>query len=507
MKSVNNKIMPYLFFFCFLSIHILSETQIRLICPVRIFQEKHPIHRLKKETIKLVINGTERNIIEINPKQKSIGILPELGRYFILSFQSSVFNNEIKKRVSFLVTEILNNRDTLIIISPLKIYQLNVSPNKENLIHKINDILIQDYYMYNQKKISDETNLHNKIKKLKWTYSNPAIYQSPFRETINFLSTYPQEFFRFSEKYLKPSIENFQQVNKILNLKEGERWWIHFLDYRFYDLLIQTINIGKDISQYVYSRIWQQQALQKTITGKLAHFEKSLLMVKKFPAKKIVDTLLKGNINFNVFFSSWMNDTSSNASNLILIDIKKFFNTLSRLSGGISINSKETIPDMEKIKNHKDHYFDLVYYFNGKIEPKSLRMILKPNQGTQISYPKEIDKDEIENLIRYQSLQKISIKDFKIFQHRIQFNVESFKLNYSQNKKDQFGLLKIIVHLLNLEKESIFNNTKTMRAVKPKLGISFSLPGRFKGNFLINITLIDIIGNSKTTLSRPIQLK
>lgn len=172
-----SKFLLLLFIFCLEISGLFSAPESRVTIPVRI-QEKTGQSRLfQKENFQLLINGTEREIIHFEYREKSIGTIPDLKRHFILSFQIPEYKNNVKKRISYIITEILNPGDNLILVSPLKIYQFNTPQNKENLFHKCNTVLTHDLEKYLLTQKSALKSLITKLNKLKSIYRRPEIFQ------------------------------------------------------------------------------------------------------------------------------------------------------------------------------------------------------------------------------------------------------------------------------------------------------------------------------------------
>ena len=223
-------------FFLFLLVISFSASaarDIQLRLPVRITEEEGKSLELKKDDFKLFINGTQRNIVELIKRQKSLGRKPDLGRDIILSFHLAEYGKHVENGISYFITEILNTSDSLFILSPLKVYKINVSTNKGKMIRTIEEILKNDCEKFRKERTTAENQLINKIDTLKMTLSGDSfaadrsVSQLKYKKTNLFLHTFPNEFLNFKNLYMLLHTENYQQTMNSFDTGEGERWWIN----------------------------------------------------------------------------------------------------------------------------------------------------------------------------------------------------------------------------------------------------------------------------------------
>jgi len=475
--------------------------------PVRISNGEEKISRLGKNNFKLIINNEPRKITGLQYRQKSIEVLPELGRYFILSFHISEFNKQIKMRISYLVTEILNTRDTLFVISPIKILQFKTYPNKDRMIREINSLLEKDFSKHQKDKITIEKNLKNKINQLNELYIRTSIIPGLYSVTHGFLNTFPQEFSKYKKYYLSPAVDKYQQIVNLLQLKEGERWLIHFHDNKIYDILFKTIVILKKINEYIHSQNWQHQAMGLSLSGKLDQFKKQLSIAKSYPVGLLMNIILKGYINYNVIFFGGMKDINQKTSNMVVSDLETVLKEVTRHSGGVAVHSSSNLQEMKTIKNHQDFFYNLSFCFNRIIEAKKIQILLMDQNSKNLSYRNIFEKEEIKSLVHYIDEKKVKISHVSVDQRSIDFKVKSFVLQSIKNTSEIFGLLRINIQIRNQNRAFIFESKKTLRATKEELAVSLKIPGQHTGIFNLSISVIDLVANSQTSIEQKITLK
>ena len=122
-----------------------AEEDTRLTLPVRVFEGKQPVTNLQGKDFHLIINHQQQEILKAEKKITSLDQRPDfLGRNFVLSFHMTEYGNQVEEAISYFVTEILDTTDLLILMTPLKIYRINVSPNKGKMRADIERLVRQD---------------------------------------------------------------------------------------------------------------------------------------------------------------------------------------------------------------------------------------------------------------------------------------------------------------------------------------------------------------------------
>jgi hypothetical protein len=495
------------FLIFFPSVYASVNKNIEFQLPVRLFDGGHPVPLPSKKNLQLIINNEPRRITSVQYQQKSIGTTPELGRYFILSFQITEFNKKIKKRISYLITEILNNRDTLIIISPRNIYQYQTYANKDRMIRDIHSILDRDFSKYQKGRRAAEKNLKTKINRLNQVYQRARQSRGPFLETVGFLNTFPTEFFTYYRYFLSPVIDKYKQVIKKLQTMEGQRWCIHFHDHKIYNLFFNTAAITGMIYGYINSWPWRNEALRKALFGKLIQFRKQLSITTFYLEDSLMNVILSGDINFNIVFFLNSKEIASKISRQLVSNIEGLLRRVARNSGGLAVYAKNDLKGMKTIKDHRDHFYNLGFSFNHKIEQKNIQILIKHQNQSDIYHRNLFEADEIESMLDHHQEKKVNISNFEISKRSIHFMVRSFQLNPIHNTSEIFGLLRIKIQILDSKQTVVFESKKTLRAIKKELGVSLSVPGQYHGTFKLYISVVDLLANSQSSINRIITLK
>jgi len=252
---------------------ISNEIHFRL--PVRVFEEREEPIELKKDDFNLFINDSQREIIDLIKRKKSLGIKPDLGRDFIFSFYLTEYGKNVEDGISYLITEILDTSDSLYILSPRKFYKIKVSKNKERMRMTLEELLRKDCKEFKKDRISAENKLINKINALKMNLSadmfgvNRNFNQRRYVKTSHFLNSFLDEFLDFKNRFLFPNISNYQQVIEPIVMKEGERWWIHFQQNETLELFPKLKDIIKQMNSYISDEEDSNQTLAQVLKRNL----------------------------------------------------------------------------------------------------------------------------------------------------------------------------------------------------------------------------------------------
>ncbi|NQS88326.1 hypothetical protein HQ584_00830 [Patescibacteria group bacterium] len=511
MENLGKSFKKYLNFLILLvfsfSISAANDVQLRL--PVRVLKIADGSIELKKEDFKLFINGNQRKIVDLIRRKKSLGRKSDLGRDFILSFHLTEYNKHVENGISYFITEILNISDSLYILSPLKIYQIYVSTNKEKTIRTIEEILKKDCEKFKKERTSQEKQLINNINVLKATLSGDALMpnrnltQRKYKKTSHFLNSFPGEFFNFKKYYLMPNTSIYQKTIDPIVCREGERWWIHFQQKEVISLFSKIDDVIKRMEEYIREEETLNQSLARVLRRGLLDLEKQMMSTDSFPEAQLLNTLVGNNINYNaIFFRSDRNkimDDKFAASPGLEVILRR----ISSACGGKTVSTVDTREGIKEIEDHADDYYEIVYDWDGKIEDKKLHVTID-RQKVNLSYRDNVGKEKVESLIRFLSQEKIKIIDVKVDKNILAFSVSEFE----HKEKEQYGLLMIRIEMFDELNRSIYKSENTLRASEDSVAISIPITKECSNQspLKLTITACDLISNRNTAVTHHFNL-
>jgi hypothetical protein len=479
------------------------------------------IHRsaeLSRNNIKLRVNGNPRQVIHLKKRERSLSQVSDLGRYIILSFHNTKVTNPIENALSYLFTEILDPKDTLIILSPINAYSVPVTRDKEKMIMDVMDFLHKNWSDHEKKRISAEKNLEAKIQRLNRIASSqqgdlsaqdPVTSEQVLAQTTALATNYkaiyqvllnfPQNFTRFKNQYLLPDIVRHREVKKLLDKKYGEKWWIHFQNREDIQIIHKARSAGRKLNEYITRH--ESGTLARTMHTSLLNLEKQLLISESVPQEEILDTLHGKNMCYNVVFWGSIKSNESSTSFKETSDLEAALRRIAQYSGGMTTVATDPEQGIREIAQHVDFYHDLTFDFNGKAEDKTIQISTEP-ADFKFSHKQHFSNEEVEEWIRGCQDKKVQIRDFSLQNRTIHFEIDSFM----QNQEKRIGILKVRVSLFDPKNTQVYKSENTLRASKEKISISISLPQEYHEGFRLRIEVFDLIANLSASNEYPIVL-
>lgn len=457
---------------------------------------------LNKENLFLFINGIRREINHIETRTRRIEKTSDLARHFVLSFHMDGFERKIMEGVKYFIDHILDRSDSLTVLTPLKSYPMKMSSGKAAVFDAIEELLKKDCNSYRLKRAILIKRLEKEIFQLQRLTWADAVYLNARAIIINFFNFSRQAIKDLKDHFLSPYSEYHQVANKLPLRGQGEAWWIHFQQRVFEPFPPRLKNI-------VNRWITYQNAGRSIISGgyKFKQLAKKMPISPEFPGPIFLEALLKKNICFNVICWGNIDYQNSNPLDNPQPEIEDIFETITRSSGGKTIITPLARQGLIELQQHVARFSYLAFPYNGIIESKNIHLVPANQQqpgSIPFSYPKQLEKDELQSLLKELSREKVRILNFDLKGYRVVFGVTAFH----RNEPDIIGLLKIRAELYNEHEETrpVFKGVNTLHAKKEKIHISIPLPKSHKGRFKLRISVCDLIANQLDVLERRITL-
>lgn len=455
-------------------------------------------------TLRLTINNTGRKISGLKRVERSLGIKPDLGRNFILSFNMSEYSENIHKGISYFVTEILDPEDSLLVLSPLKFYRIEVSANKEKILSVISELLDKDCILYKREKLSFEKSIKNELAGIRSALADrsrsSAFRVRRYKKIIGFLNYFPEEFKRYLKLSMVLNLSKLRSVKNLIGVREGERWWVHFYRDETEEIISSISRVVREIEKFgMDSGDFFEQDHPPNLKG----LTKLLYSTDFFPVKEFEIGLLSNGICFNFvqFSKADGNDSPGRMKKKSLY--KKIFNNVSSYSGGTFFQSSDIEKGLKGIRDHKFISYELQFPFNGREEEKQILLTDSKNNKNRFRYREIIEKKDLKQIVKYIRLEKCSIDDFRFKKNSAIFSIKNFKLEM----KGKFGLLKVRITLSVPGREIVYSKENTLRASGKRISLKIPFPKRFSGKFMLNINVMDLILNRKTEYSGNVEIR
>ncbi|MCK4835530.1 MAG: hypothetical protein KAT17_02790, partial [Candidatus Aminicenantes bacterium] len=363
-------------------------------------------------------------------------------------------------------------------------HYLKVSGNKVALLSQIEQIIKSDYQPYFQIMQAMEKRIEDEVKKLHWNLRNNPGINSQQSALDLFIKNFSFEFSHYKKDFLFTNLSRTKAIENLLpNLKE-DRWFFHFQQNRFFYFLKKLTRLIQSLRQYRYL------PLLKTIIN----YQNEIKASNLFPFESVRNLMVENNIIFNVLL---INEPESNQS-----DIKENLQKICRESGGILLAVKSARTSLEKIKTHKDHFHEIVFNINNKIEEKNIQ-ILAPDYFEKLCYKQTYSADEISSILSNRTRKKVKVDNIMIFKNRISFLLESYEIN----KKKGYGLIKVQVDVASPHNQTVFHTENTLRATRDQTLVSIQMPFYKSNIFTLTITAYDLMTNHSSEIKHQVQLQ
>ena len=480
-----------------------AADDIYLKIPVRIYKDGEYLKGLSRNDFSLKINGQVRTVEEVLTGERSINDISE-RRNFILQFSLSDYGENITKGIRFFITEVLRQKDNLIVWSPVKVYRIRTDKPKSSIIADIEKIVKEDSLTYKRIKESAREKLFNAIDHLNNFTPNEKDSNPVVSKIFTFLNTYSREWLDFKDKYLLPDVGKYYGVFSLLTENyQGEKYFINFQQREVIPSLKKYNDTKRKISGYLSSIAGTSSSpYTSSISNALNKIDKSMLISDNYDPEKLISPFKGANISYNmILFHSFRQ--SGEDSDSVSPDLEGILREISRSTGGVSVITGDFEAGIDSILKKSDNYYYLVFKFNGEKGEKRIE-IGTTDSGGKLFYKQKFFPEEIDLLIKLASEPKITITDVHIEGHNLSFTIEGFTLT---GKEKKTGIMKVEIRLIDKKSDVVMSKDNTLSADKESVKISLGIDPGLKGFFKLEIIAKDMNKNKTDNYSKYIELK
>jgi hypothetical protein len=486
-----------------------AEKDIHLKIPVRVIKNNIPEQGLSKSDFALYINKERRDISKLFGNTMSLS-KPDGLRNFVLAFNLTEYGTQISEGISHFVETILRETDSLILVTPIKMYRIKVNNKKIKIIEDIEKIVKKDSLEYKKNKATSRENLLREIRKVNKGGSitvgggRMSTTDDLTEQTIlQFLNNYSREWNNFKTKFLFPDMRMYGTVASVLAKQEGEKWFVNFQQREIMPALGEFNKARDAIKDYLSSLTGQEQATAGSISSGLSTVTKSMLISENFPKEYVLNLLMGVNLNYNVIlFKNMRQDVSSPDDHSP--DYEGILREIAKKTGGVSIDTTNLKEGIDFITKNKDFYYDLIFKFNGKVEDKEIDVQVTKSD-TKVYHKNKFIKGEIQTLINYLKEPKVKVAGCSVKGHKLKFSLTDFKIETSNNQK--MGAVRVKIELIDSKHNVVYHTQNTLKSIKKSINISLNLPAKIKGYFELRISATDLFSGKKDVFSEYIKLK
>ncbi len=477
--------------------------------PVRVFFNKKMVDNLKKEDFLLYEGNKLQKINGFYIKRQKISIEEDTpakaemkaeggGRYFVLVFKITEFNDQLKKGIDFLFNKLFRKSDELLIFVNDKTFFIKNLSNLQTSKKLVSKTLRHESVKAKQRlsRILDTINTELSYSRFNLIFTSTMA--QPANEMIKFLEKYIFIWDTYRKKYLTPSVDEYYNFARYLQKIDKEKWVINFYQIEMFPKLkragdmmtrikamissLQTSNRGEDV---FHSRTLQNLLMKINIT---------LNAVTDFPAEEISKLFYKVN---TIFHSIFINTTKTVLSQdleykRISSNLENSFREITERTGGSIISSGNIIKSVKKLTEKDDILYMLTYTPEEGKKAGKIKVRTK-NSDYKVIYDNNMRDKYIERYFRKKesSIPTVNIEEAKLEGKTLFVKIKDYF--WRKENGVRLGKMKIHIKVVNSAGRVYFNQTKTIVADKKSFTVSLNLRNLDKGEYSIVVDVQDLL--------------
>lgn len=486
---------------------------------VRVYDGKQPVTGLKAGDFRLTVNGVPTAQLKSIEKNTAMSDRPEfLGRNFVLSFNITMYSEPLQEMVTYFVSDILSPNDTLFLVTPLKVYRIDVSSNKNGMIFQISKLLTGDCAEYKKQLDQSKRALENQVRDLtrylRRGRSDDQMMIASYKRISMFFNTFPSRFSNYCLTFLYPRLDRYRQILDGLSKRDGERWWFHVEQGD----LLELFSGIKDLTGVIDAYNTTNDLARQAFTKPLANLKRMLEIAGSFPEEAMTKLFLHYNTRYSMLTWNQRLHKNTMKTGETVSQLVTVLNRIAGKSGGIALQSASPAQGAQQLAKHRDYYYQLQFIPGNTKEKKVLDLKLLPKQNQPgredfiMAYRTELNRSALEKELEHLQRGKVTIRGlkYKKAKHKgkpgltLSFVLESFEMN-DKDKNNRFGLVKVRIDVLDSRDNRIFRTGNTLRTSKKKVAVSIPLPlPRNKERIRLVITACDMIANRLTSVEETV---
>jgi hypothetical protein len=330
--------------------------------PVRVFRGDAFVDNLTLDDFEVLEDGVPQRVEavylirkeSVERKEESKPFVPDTSRSFHLFFELLEYHPKIKEAVDFFVQNVLGPRDHLVLVTPVKAYELRkealAGVPKEKIAERINELLRRDILIGNSayRRVLDD------LKRLVATKDSARATIDPEQESMGSGSL--EEFFMQYRSYLE-RLENLRVIDEAtllnyagyLKKQEGQKFVFLFYQREFIPVM--------DRKQQM--ELFGEDVLTDGALAELFDFYKRNI---SFNVDRIKKAYAEASITINfLLLSPPADDIPSTQKVEHSEDVFLPLMEMTKATGGIAASSSNAAAMMRTASEASENYY-LLYY-------------------------------------------------------------------------------------------------------------------------------------------------
>ncbi len=476
--------------------------------PVRVFYKKNMVDNLKKEDFLLYEGGKLQKINGFYITRKKIKIEEDIagddakpegkGRYFVLVFKITEFNDQLKKGIDFLFDKLFHPSDELLIFVNEKTFFIKNLNNPKTSRELVSKILRSESVKAKQRLSRVLDKVDSELSYSKFNQIIGGRMSQPAVEMIKFLENYLLIWDNYRLKYLTPSVDDYYNFARYLQKIDKEKWVINFYQIEMFPKLKRTgemmSSIKGLISQLQGSERGEDVFHSRALSSLLMKINVALNATTDFPAEEISKLFYKVN---TVFHSIFINTTKSILSQdleykRISSNLENSFREITERTGGSLISSGNISKSVKKLIEKEDILYMLTYTPEEGKKVGKIRVTTK-NSDYDVFYDNNMRDKYIARYFRNKesNIPTVIIEEAKLKGKTLLVKIKDYF--WRQENGHRLGKMKIHIKVMNNTGRTYFDQTKTIVADKKSFSVSINLKNLEKGEYSIVVDVLDLL--------------
>ncbi|MEN8222322.1 MAG: hypothetical protein ABFR36_03600 [Acidobacteriota bacterium] len=476
--------------------------------PVRVFHKKNLVDNLKKEDFLLYEGGKLQKINGFYMTRKKIQIEESIkddlnqpegkGRYFVLVFKITEFNDQLKKGMDFLFDKLFRKSDELLIFINDKTFFIKNLSNQVAARELVSRILRSESIKAKQRLSRVLDKIDTELSYSRFNQILGGAMAQPALEMIKFLENYLIIWNNYRLKYLTPSVDDYYNFARYLQKIEKEKWVINFYQIEMFPKLKRTgemmQSIKSMISQLQGSNRGEDVFHSRALSGLLMKINIALNATTDFPAEEISKLFYKVN---TVFHSIFINTTKTILSQdleykRISSNLENSFREITERTGGSLISSGNISKSVKKLTEKEDILYMLTYTPDEGKKAGKIRVTTK-NSAYKVIYDNNMRDKYIERYFRNKesNIPAVSVEEAKLDGKTLFIKIKDYFWRKENGRR--LGKLNIHIQVVSSSGRVYFNQTRTIVADKKSFSVSLNLRNLEKGEYSIVVDVLDLL--------------
>ena len=439
------------------------------------------------------------------------------GRYFVLVFRTYDWNRQMQDGLDTLFGEILRPDDQLLVMSNTSALSFERLGDDDQARDKVEELLKgESQKAFNQllvvlRGIEREVD----ITKFRMTLSDAGakgLFSRGMTQDYikSFLQNYLDAWKTFKRRYLALDIDKYYYFSRHLEKIRKEKWVLNFYQLEMFPQIALNSDVERLLRNFIENLRSTQNptdmAYASMISQLLTDIHKEMSVSDGFPAVEVSKLFYKVNATFHSFFMRTLKESEDGELQFknVSTDIENSLRELTRRTGGELLASSDLQQSLDTLAAKPDDYYILTY------EPADAKKVGKikvqvKDKKYDVLYDNNIRTDYITEYLRRKEADtpSLKIKDISFAYKKLHFVVSDYSL--AKLEGAAAGMLSVRIRIKNSDEESVFDQSRSLKADKKTLSLSLEFKSLSAGKHDIVIDVLDqVSGKTCTELIQPL---